>query len=419
VPIDLLGALAILLGLAGATTLWMGERASLMPVRLTGIAIMAAAIGALLLGASPNDSAKGSIGILGEPETLLDVPGLVAQLDVEPRGGGSGGGGTAPGASSYFSILGETPRPYDFLFTPAPSGPAPTPPPPDPDPDPDPPPTPGNDKPQATNDFDSTQEDASVTIDVLSDDSDPDGDPLSVSNLSNPPHGSVDNNGNGTVTYTPDSQFSGTDSFTYDACDPSGLCDQATVTVTVNAVNDAPDASGDSATTTEDNSVTVNVLANDSDPEGDSLSVSNLSNPPNGSAANNGDGTVTYTPNSDFAGDDSFTYDACDPGGACDTATVSITVTAVNDGPVAGDDFATTNAGESVTITVLGNDFDPDGDSLDVNVLSDPANGSLFQDGNLVTYIPDDGFTGTDSFTYEACDPDGLCSQATVTVTVT
>jgi VCBS repeat-containing protein len=111
----------------------------------------------------------------------------------------------------------------------------------------------------------------------------------------------------------------------------------------VTCVNDAPVANDDEASVLEDSSVTIPVLGNDYDVDGDPLSVSIVSGPANGRATVNPDGTITYTPNPDFCGTDSFTYKACDPSGACDTATVTIHVTCVNDAPVAQDDSYTTN----------------------------------------------------------------------------
>jgi hypothetical protein len=415
VSIDLLGALAVGIGLAGAAILWMGLRMSYLQLRLAGVGMMVAAIAGLLLGAAPSHPLGDSTTLFAKPGALLRVPGLAVQLGVGSSGSESGSAPVPGSGSGYFTIFatGE-PLPFrvpDSPYVPPAGGGGPG-------PDPDPEPPPGNRAPVASPDSVVTTEDSAVTVDVLANDWDSDGDALSVANLSNPPNGSAVENWRGTVTYTPNAGFAGADSFTYDACDPGGLCDQAPVSVTVTAVNEAPAAGPDSATTVEDDQVTVNVLANDSDPDGDPLTVSNLSNPSSGSASNNGDGTVTYTPNTNFAGADSFTYDACDPGGLCDQASVSITVTAVNDAPAAGDDSATTFQDDEVTVNVLANDSDPDGDSLSVANLSDPPNGFATESGGTVTYTPDPGFLGTDSFTYEACDPGGLCSLATVTITV-
>ncbi|MCH8856460.1 MAG: tandem-95 repeat protein, partial [Proteobacteria bacterium] len=139
----------------------------------------------------------------------------------------------------------------------------------------------------------------------------------------------------------------------------------ATVSVTVNPANGAPNAVDDSATTDEDTPVTVDVLANDSDPEGDTLTVTAVTQGTNGSVVAGG-GTVTYTPDADWNGTDSFTYTIGDGNGGADTGTVTVTVNAVNDSPTAVDEGATTNEDTPVTVDVLANDTDPEGDTLTV-----------------------------------------------------
>ena len=113
-----------------------------------------------------------------------------------------------------------------------------------------------NDPPVADDDTGTTDEDTPVTIDVLSNDSDVDGDSLSVVGTTDPSNGSIVDHGDGTVTYTPDPNFHGIDSFTYTISDGNGGTDTATVTITVDPVNDDPDAVNDSDTTPEDTPVT-------------------------------------------------------------------------------------------------------------------------------------------------------------------
>lgn len=181
--------------------------------------------------------------------------------------------------------------------------------------------------PDAVDDSAATDKNTPVNIDVLANDSDPNGDPLTVQNVSDPPNGTVVNNGT-SVTYDPDPNFVGTDSFTYQACDPGGLCDTATVTVTVREtqVNHAPVANDDAATTMEDTPVTIEVMANDSDPDGDPITLTSNTQPSNGSVSCTSAGSCTYQPNSGFTGTDSFMYTICDPGNLCDEAEVRITV---------------------------------------------------------------------------------------------
>lgn len=182
------------------------------------------------------------------------------------------------------------------------------------------------------------------------------------------------------------------------------------------AASPAPTAAADSASTNANAAVKIAVLANDS---GSGLSVSAVTVPANGTAAINADQTVTYTPDSGFTGSDGFQYTIKDSANRTASATVSVTVR--NRVPVAGDDIAETEAGEAVTIAVLGNDSDPDGHTLSVSAVSNPPSGAATINGTktAVVYTPDAGFSGTDSFTYTVSDGHGGTDQGTVTVTVT
>ncbi len=284
-----------------------------------------------------------------------------------------------------------------------------------------------NDAPVATDDSASTLEDTPVVIsaaDLLLNDLDADGDSLIITGIaSQPQHGTLSDNGDGSYTYTPAAGFFGEDNFTYTVCDPSGACDTAVVVITVTPVNDAPIAEDDSAATTEDSPVTISVLGNDSDPENnlDSGSVSIVEGPAHGTLTINPDGSVTYTPNANWSGSDSFNYQVCDSAdpALCDTANVNITVSPVNDAPVANDDAATTMEDQAVVIAALPNDTDADGDLLSISSYSHPAYGSvvLNADGTF-TYTPNINWYGTDTFTYTVCDPSGACDEALVTVEV-
>jgi hypothetical protein len=185
-----------------------------------------------------------------------------------------------------------------------------------------------NTPPVAADDSATTTEDVAVVVAVLANDTDADGDPLTVTALAQPAHGAATLNADQSVTYTPAADFAGTDSFTYRAHDGTTAGNAATVTVEVAAVNDPPTANDDAATTAENTALTLNVLANDSDPDGDALSVASITQPTYGSAVLNADQTVTYTPNPSFVGDDAFTYTVTDTSGATDTATVTVTVQA-------------------------------------------------------------------------------------------
>lgn len=278
---------------------------------------------------------------------------------------------------------------------------------------------PVNDPPVPNDDGVAVPADATTTLDVLGNDSDPDGDDLTVLANSEPANGSITVNGDGSIDYTPDPGFVGTDTFTYLACDSSNLCEQATVTITVGGANSPPDAVDDADTTTEETAVTIDVIGNDTDPDSDIPVVASVTLPSNGTAVDNGDGTITYTPNPGFTGTDTFRYTACDPSGACDVAEVTVDVSGINDGPSAVDDRVATPADTPTTVTPASNDTDPDGDTLTVTAVTQPDNGTavLNPDGT-VTYTPATGFTGPDTFTYTVCDPSGLCDGAEITVDV-
>lgn len=135
-------------------------------------------------------------------------------------------------------------------------------------------------------------------------------------------------NADGTITYVPDLNFFGTDTFTYSVCDGTGLCDVGIVTVEVLPVNDPPPlAIDDEAVVELDGTALIDVLGNDTDSDGDDLVIDSFTQPANGTVVDNGDGTLIYTPDPGFTGVDAFTYTVCDPYGACDAATVTVTST--------------------------------------------------------------------------------------------
>ncbi len=275
-----------------------------------------------------------------------------------------------------------------------------------------------NDRPVAANDNATTDEDTQVTINVLANDSDPDSDPLTVSNAWGASHGTLINNGNN-ITYDPAADYNGSDTFQYEVSDGNGGLDTATVDVTINAVNDDPVAVDDEATTDEDTAVDIAVLINDSDVDGDVLTVSQIITEPSNGTVVNRDTMVTYTPDPDFNGSDGFEYEVDDGNGGTAIALVNITVNPVNDRPVAANDEATTNEDTAVNIDVLSNDDDVDGDALSISaIVTQATHGTATTDGSQVTYTPDAGYNGPDSFEYEVSDGNGGLDTATVSVTV-
>ncbi|MCX7561465.1 tandem-95 repeat protein, partial [Sulfitobacter sp. F26204] len=232
------------------------------------------------------------------------------------------------------------------------------------------------------------------------------------------PNGTVVINADGTLEYTPDMDFNGEDTITYTIEDPDGLSDTAEVTVTVTPVDDAPVTAPDTADVDEDDTVTIDVLGNDTDPNGDPLTVTEAT-APNGTVTINPDGTLDYTPNPDFNGEDTITYTVEDPDGNPATGTVAVTVAPVNDAPVAEDDSDSTPEDTAVTIDVLGNDSDVDGDPLTVTAATAPNGTVVINADGTLEYTPDMDFNGEDTITYTIEDPDGLSDTAEVTVTVT
>ena len=260
---------------------------------------------------------------------------------------------------------------------------------------------PGNTAPVANDNGYSTDEDVTLNVTapgILENDSDADGDPLTAALESNVSHGSLSLNADGSFTYTPSANYHGPDSFTYSASDGELASNVATVTINVISINDAPVATDDAATTDEDAVATLDLAANDTDVDGnlDLNSLSITSQPDNGTLTNHADGTVTYAPNANYYGPDSFNYEICDSGGLCDAAAVDLTVNPVNDAPVAnaGGPYAGDEGG---AIALSGGASDVDGDALSYSWSSDGP--CTFSDvnalGPTVTCADDGTFTAT------------------------
>ncbi|SNR66017.1 Ig-like domain-containing protein, partial [Lutibacter flavus] len=285
-----------------------------------------------------------------------------------------------------------------------------------------------NEPPVADDDTASTDEDTPVIINVLDGDIDLDGtiDSESVTEVTAPTNGSISiDPDTGLITYTPNDDFFGEDTFVYSVCDDDGACDTATVVVTVVPTLDV---TNDVATTDEDESVIIPVFDNDNDiPNEGTITVTDPANgtvtvDDNGTPTDPSDDEVTYTPDSNFNGEDAFDYTICNAAGNCDTATVVVTVVPTLD---LTNDVVTTDEDVPVIIPIFDNDNDiPTESTLTV---TDPANGTVIVDDNgtladlsddIVTYTPNDGFTGEDTFEYTVCDSVGKCQSATVVITI-
>ncbi|GAB4147091.1 MAG: hypothetical protein OHK0017_08390 [Patescibacteria group bacterium] len=274
-----------------------------------------------------------------------------------------------------------------------------------------------NDPVIAVNDSSITNEDTSVDINVLSNDSDADNDPLIVVSISTPSHGTATINQDGAIHYIPDSNYYGTDSFTYTVSDGNGSTATATITITINSVNDPVTANNDTRSTNQDQAVLINVLANDSDGDDDFLTISSVSTPTHGNAVINNN-LIIYTPALGYQGTDTFTYTISDGNGSTATATVNVTIDNVNDPAIAVNDLATTEEDTQVSINVLSNDSDGDNDPLSIISTTNPAHGSISVNGGIITYAPDTNYNGTDTFTYTISDGNGSTATATVTITI-
>jgi VCBS repeat-containing protein len=277
-----------------------------------------------------------------------------------------------------------------------------------------------NQAPDAVDDSATTAEDTPVTIPVLANDTDPDGDPIAVTSVGTAAHGTVVRNADGTVTYTPAANYNGADRFTYAISDGAGGTDTATVSLTITPVNDPPVAAGWQFGTNEDTPLNDHLRA--SDPDGDPITFAIVTPPAHGTVQlNANDGTFTYTPAADWNGTDVFTFRVNDGTADSNVAQVFVTVRPVNDAPVATDDAYQTEEDTALSVPgpgVLADDTDVDGDPLTAILVSGPSHGSLTLNPNgSFTYTPAADFNGVDSFTYKAND--GRLDSNTVTVNLT
>jgi VCBS repeat-containing protein len=288
---------------------------------------------------------------------------------------------------------------------------------------------PVNDAPVAQNDAYAVNEGGTLTVPapgVLGNDTDVDGNTTAVL-VSGPANAtSFALNADGSFTYVHNGSETASDSFTYKANDGAADSNIVTVTITINAVNDAPVAAGDSYGTSEGGTLNIpapGVLGNDTDAENQSLAAVLVSGPANAASfAFNADGSFSYVHNGGETTSDSFTYKANDGTSDSNTVTVTISITPVNDPPVANADSYSVTFGGSLTVSapgVLGNDADPENDGLTASLVSGPSAGNLTlnADGSF-SYTHTGSSLGTDSFTYVANDGAGNSNVATVTINI-
>lgn len=283
----------------------------------------------------------------------------------------------------------------------------------------------GNQPPVAVDDSESIDEDTNGDFFPLTNDYDPDGDNLRVldaTSSSSSVYVYIVNEEE--INVVPAANFNGVVSIEYIVADAYGATDTGTLTVTVNPVNDPPDVQNESVSTLVNTPVNIDVLANDSDVDGDPLSVSPQPST-NGSVVLESDNTITFTPLNGYIGTDDIVYDVEDGQGGVTQGRATVTVSAASAPPVASDDSYTLIENTTFTADKSGglliNDTDPNNDALTVNTtpVSEVTSGTLtlFADGAF-RYAPNSNFTGTDAFTYEVQDSGGLTDTGTVTLTV-
>jgi VCBS repeat-containing protein len=282
-----------------------------------------------------------------------------------------------------------------------------------------------NRAPVATADAAATAEGTAVVVAVLSNDSDLDGDVLTVTSAGTAAHGTTAVNANGTITYTPAAGYSGPDAFTYAISDNQGGVATGNVSLTVTSVNEAPTAVNDAYSTNKNTSLNVpapGVLGNDVDGDGDGMVAAIVTGPAHGALTLGADGGFVYTPAANYTGPDAFTYVADDGVLESNTATVTLTVVATNAAPVAVNDSYSTNEDTPLTIAapgLVGNDSDPDGDALNATLVAGASHGTVvIGAGGAFTYTPAANYNGPDSFTYRAGDGVTTSNVATVGLTV-
>ena len=271
-----------------------------------------------------------------------------------------------------------------------------------------------NDVPVATSPAIATTEDIPESGLIIL--SDADGDALSITISTPPINGIVVVNQDGTYTYTPNANYNGNDSFTASVSDGKGGLTTVTIPVTITSINDVPVAASPTILTLEDTPKNGAIMATDTD--GDSLTFTITTLPAKGTVVVNADGTYVYTPNTNYHGPDNFVIRISDGNGGTTSVTTLITVTPVNDPPVAGSPAITTSEDTPKTGIVTATDVD--GDTPQYTVTLAPSHGTVVVSANgTYTYTPAANYNGSDGFTVTVSDGNGGTATATVNLSIT
>jgi VCBS repeat-containing protein len=268
--------------------------------------------------------------------------------------------------------------------------------------------TPVNDAPVANAQSVTTAEDTAKAITLTA--SDADNDPLSWIIVAGPTHGSLSGVAPA-LTYTPNANYFGSDSFTFKVNDGHVDSNTATVSITITSVNDAPIADSQSVSTAEDTALDITLTASDVD---DTSFVWSIVSPPAHGSLSGLLPEVTYHPAQNYNGADSFTFRVNDGHVNSNNATVSITITPVNDAPIASNQSVSTNEDTAKAITLTASDSD--GDLLTWAIVTPPTHGTLSGTAPAVTYTPDANYFGNDSFRFKVND--GLVDSNIATVDI-
>ncbi|MEM0948599.1 MAG: Ig-like domain-containing protein, partial [Pseudomonadota bacterium] len=367
--------------------------------------------GSSLPGSGPAGSPGSGLGDTSPPSSIATATTSAPQQSAASAASAAPTTGTAPEQETQTVSdppAAPEPSPDPGSVDPAPGQ--------DPAPNPTPDPLPTNSPPVATGgELLVTLDGASATGSLSG--SDPDNDPVTFQIVSQPATGAValDDPTTGAFTFTPGPGFTGTDTFSFTVTDDQDATSEIqSVTLRINQI---PETDADTGTVNQDGTVAIAVLSNDSDVDGDTLSLTAVSDPVNGQAVINPDGTISYTPDTDFiTGQDSFTYTVTDGNGGTTTGTVVVNV---NANPIAPPQTASTGQDEPAVIDVLANASDIDGGTLSVVGLGAATNGiaELQPNGNVL-FTPASGFAGPAGFSFTVSDGQGGSTTSNVAVTV-